>query len=342
MKNTLNTSEFIPAPKSSELKSCPFCGSNDVAAWWSAPDRFHLREQVYRLRRCSSCSLVWQYDPPLPEAMTAHYGRNYHKTISKNGDASLERWKQRQARVLPHRSSGALLDLGCSSGAFLEVFKGGPWDLYGIEIDPIQAETARAKGANVFTGDALDAPFAPESFDVITCFHVLEHHYQPRELMQKVWEWLKPGGVFFLVLPNIDSWEACLFRSYWFGLEMPRHLFHFSPKSLQQVSSSIGFDVARLMTPADSYMEHSIRYIFDDLVQGLGFSRVSLSEGQQASLPLKVIRKAFRLSFELVFRHAASLAGRGASIEAVFKKTLSGQASDFSGSNLQVHLNREK
>jgi SAM-dependent methyltransferase len=304
-----------------DLKSCPFCGGKNIADWGRAPDRFHLRKQEYILRRCKGCSLVWQNDPPPPEAMSAHYSRSYHQTISHNADTSSQRWKQRQAQVLQYKREGTLLDLGCSSGALLAAFQGDSWKLFGIELDPLQAQTAMKRtGAQVFIGDVLDAPFLPDSFDVITCFHVLEHHYQPQQLLEKVQEWLKPGGVFILVLPNIDSWEANFFRSYWFGLEMPRHLFHFSPMSLRQLTSSIGLETVRLVTPSDSYMEHSVRYVFDDWTQRAGFLRVPLSEGLPASIPLKVVRKAFRLSFELAFSRISSHVGRGASIEAVFRK----------------------
>ncbi len=71
------------------------------------------------------------------------------------------------------------------------------------------AERARATtGADVFVGDVVAAPFLRESFDVITCFDVLEHVYSPREFLAKVLEWLKPGGIFYAMMPNIDSWEA--------------------------------------------------------------------------------------------------------------------------------------
>src|ERR1035438_10453930 len=74
---------------------------------------------------------------------------------------------------------------------------------------------------------------AAESFDVITCFDVLEHLYEPRKVMARVGEWLKPGGIFYVLVPNVDSAEARAFGSYWHGLELPRHLFHYSPASLK-------------------------------------------------------------------------------------------------------------
>ena len=53
-------------------------------------------------------------------------------------------------------------------------------------------------------------------------------------------EWLKPGGIFYVLVPNVDSAEARVFRSYWHGLEMPRHLFHYSPASLKFLAESAG------------------------------------------------------------------------------------------------------
>ena len=82
--------------------------------------------------------------------------------------------------------------------------------------------------------------FRRESFDVITCFDVLEHLYEPRQVMARVGEWLKPGGIFYVLVPNVDSAEARVFGSYWHGLELPRHLFHYSPASLKFLAESAG------------------------------------------------------------------------------------------------------
>src|ERR1017187_3489649 len=131
--------------------------------------------------------------------------------------------------------------MGCSSGAFLESLHGDGWKLHGIEMSTEPAKNAEARsGAQVFVGHILEAPFRPESFDVITCFDVLEHLYEPRQVLTKVMEWLKPGGIFYVLVPNIDSAEARVFGSYWGGLELPRHLFHYSPASLSFLAKSVG------------------------------------------------------------------------------------------------------
>jgi SAM-dependent methyltransferase len=216
---------------------CPLCGWAGTHLFLKAPDRFHLRREDYGLLRCDSCGCVWLNAPPKPEEMGRHYSEDYHRAIAAAGETSAEqRWGRPRKAIQRYKSGGAILDIGCSTGGFLSTMRGEGWKLHGIEIAAATAETARAAtGADIFVGDVLQAPFPPGSFDVITCFDVLEHVYQPREFIAQAWEWLKPGGIFFTRLPNIDSWEARLFGSYWFGLELPRHLFHFSPRLLRNV-----------------------------------------------------------------------------------------------------------
>ena len=108
------------------------------------------------------------------------------------------------------------------------------WELFGIEMSPDVARRAEKRtGAKIFVGDILDAPFPQGYFDVITCFHVFEHMYQPKEILEKVSYWLKPGGIFYMMVPNIHSAGGRTFKSYWYALELPRHLFHWSPKALR-------------------------------------------------------------------------------------------------------------
>jgi 2-polyprenyl-3-methyl-5-hydroxy-6-metoxy-1,4-benzoquinol methylase len=306
-----------------QSRPCPICGSDNVCALLSAPDRFHLRKQVYRLNRCSSCGIVWQIDPPQPSEMGLHYTEEYHKAIMAAGEGSAaSRWKDQVNTISKYKTGGALLDIGCSSGAFLGTMKTAAWHLYGIEMEAATAQRARqASGAEVFVGDVMDAPFAPSSFDAITAFDLIEHVYDPRQFLTKVLEWLKPGGIFYAQTPNIDSWEAKFFETHWFGLELPRHLFYFSPKSARYVMNQIGFTEVLVTTPAVSYVERSTDYVRSTVFQKIGFSATPQSEAKPASLSWKVVRKGIRLGFIRPLAHVASAMGAGPSMEFVFKKS---------------------
>jgi len=311
------------ASTAGEAPCCPLCNSSDVTAYLRAPDRFHLRAQLYQLVRCDSCSLVWLDSPPRPEEMPHHYGADYHRVVVESVEIDLlKRWHHPRSRVLELCRGGALLDIGCSSGGFLRTLNRKDWELYGVEISPNEATmAAESTGAQVFVGDILDAPFAPETFDVITALHAMEHVYHPQEVIRKIWQWLKPGGILYLQTPNIDGLEARIFGTYWFGLELPRHLHHFSPRSLQRLVRSADFEQVLVSTLPDCYVEKSVRYILDDVLMKAGARRIPLSLANGTpSIPWRVLRKLLRLGVLLPSRHLSAAIGRGPAIEAVFRK----------------------
>jgi len=300
---------------------CPICGHDGATEWLRAPDRLHGRRELYTLVRCPVCSLVWQNDPPKPSEMHLHYTDAYHRLISAGGQNAPHRWRARKAALAPHKQSGALLDLGCSSGAFLDSLKHEPWSLHGIEMSAETAKIAAARsGAHVFAGDIPDAPFAPESFDVITCFDVLEHVYDPRQVMLKVEEWLKPGGIFYVLVPNIDSAEERVFGSYWHGLEMPRHLSHFSPQSLKYLAESVGLREVSVETRRNPAFGTSLRYVWDDVFRCIGIRRTPVAYRSEPGLAWRAGRKVVRMTVLRALLAMAPLVGGGESIHAVLRK----------------------
>lgn len=303
------------------LKQCPICGHNGAREWLRAPDRLHGRREQYTLLRCPGCSLVWLSQPPKPAQMHMHYTEAYDRLISAAGENSPGRWRARNSALSPYKQSGALLDLGCSSGTFLQTLAGKDWDLFGIEMSAESAKQARAKsGASVFVGDILDAQFPPASFDIITCFDVFEHLYEPRRVMAKVAEWLKPGGIFYVLVPNVDGAEARVFGSYWHGLELPRHLFHYSPVSLEFLAKSAGLLTVSLHTNRNSAVGTGLRYVWDDVFRAVGIRRTPVAYRGEASLPWRAARKLARMTVLRALLAMAPLVGGGESIHAIFRR----------------------
>jgi len=308
-------------PKNHGPQACPVCGHVRAQDWLRGPDRFHGREEKYTLVRCPACSLVWLSHPPKPAEMHLHYTDAYHKLISAAGENSPTRWKDRKAALTQCKKSGALLDLGCSSGSFLAFMQSESWKLYGVEMSAEGARTAEEQSkAQVFVGDILDAPFPRESFDVITCFDVLEHLYEPRRVMARISEWLKPGGVIYVLVPNVNSAEARVFGSYWHGLELPRHLFHYSPASLKFLAESAGLREVSLETRRNPAVGTSLCYVWDDVFSAVGIRRTPVAYRGEASLPWKAARKLVRMTILRGLLAMAPLVGGGESIHAIFRK----------------------
>jgi SAM-dependent methyltransferase len=317
------TSDISNVANAHSPAACVVCGEPNSVLYLAAPDRFHGRSQMFQLVRCPRCSLVWLDSPPLPEEMGTHYGVAYDRSVAAAGD-DLERWRDRRDVLLRYKSGGTLLDLGCSAGGFLDSMKGPSWKLCGIEMSPAVAARATARtGAAVFVGDILDAPFLPHSFDAITCFHVFEHLYNPLEVLRKVAEWLKPDGVFYTFMPNIESAGARLFKSYWYALELPRHLYHFSPRSLKALAHSAGLEEVSVTTDREVFIEASTRYFIEEKLKKVGVSRPPLADAVVPVIPVRIVRKMFRLTLLQVLNGLASFAGEGESIHAIFRKASS-------------------
>jgi SAM-dependent methyltransferase len=309
------------SPENCSLAPCPICGQEGAQEWLRGPDRLHGRQDDYTLVRCPACSLVWLSNPPKPSEMYLHYTDAYDKLISAAGRDSHAHWGFRKEAVARYKQSGALLDLGCSSGSFLEFMQSESWKLYGIEMSAEVAKTAEERShAHVFVGNILDASFPCESFDVITCFDVLEHLYEPRRVMARVGEWLKPGGIFYVLVPNVDSAEARVFGSYWHGLELPRHLFHYSPTSLKFLAESAGLEEVSLETRRNPAIGTSLRYVWDDIFKAVGIHQTPVAYRGEASLPWRAGRKLVRLTVLRALLAMAPLAGGGESIHAIFRK----------------------
>jgi SAM-dependent methyltransferase len=172
----------------------------------------------------------------------------------------------------------------------------------------------------LFVGGVLNAPFAPQSFDVITCFHLLEHVHQLSEVVRTLQQWLKPGGILYLQVPNFRGLEASIFKSYRYGLE-PRHLYHFSPSSLRRLFVCHDFEVELVRTLADCYIEKSVHYLVDDAFSKVGLTRTPLAAADGASsIPWRLIRKAIRMSILWPIREMSAAVGRGPAVEGMFRR----------------------
>lgn len=303
---------------------CAACGHRGAQPFLVAPDRFEGRNVDYTLLLCPQCTLVWLENPPLPKDMGAHYTADYDQKIAIGGETPghfQEQWET----LTRYQQSGALLDLGCSSGAFLGMLKDGQWKLFGIEMSPGVAKRAEERsGGEIFVGDILEAPFPKGYFDAITCFHVFEHMYKPKQILEKVSYWLKPGGIFYMEVPNIHSAGERTFKSYWYALELPRHLFHWSPKALRQMARSVDLEEVSVTTHREIFFEYSMKYILDDFFKHFGIARTALSKKTQPGIPWRVVRKAFRITILPILTAIIALNGDGESVHAVFRKKASG------------------
>jgi SAM-dependent methyltransferase len=164
-------------------------------------------------------------------------------------------FKRRFNRIPPNPGTDSpprALDIGSGSGAYLSVLQQVGWEAWGVEPDPAGVQLAWERGCpNVHNGTLEDCHFGEESFELVTCWDSLEHTYDPGFVLREAQRLLKPGGWLYIKVPHPECLEARLWRQDWVGYDLPRHLYHFTPRRLKGCMEQQGFviDDFRYVSP---------------------------------------------------------------------------------------------
>jgi SAM-dependent methyltransferase len=105
-------------------------------------------------------------------------------------------------------------------------------EVHGIEISRGAAALANEHGLDVFCGELVDAHYPDSYFDYISLVHVLEHMHDPMMTLKEICRILKRDGLLVVGVPNFESYENKVFGKYQSLMDVPRHLYHFSKKTI--------------------------------------------------------------------------------------------------------------
>lgn len=225
---------------------CPWCGDHRSNPIWrqESPSEFSIR-------RCEVCGLAYTAPQLSLESMAAYYPKSYYgagKLRFNRLFEALVRWfrRRRAARLhlLRGQRAGAVLDIGCGRGHFLDSLRRRGWTCTGTELSETAARHARETLAlNVVVGPFQAGMFPDATFDVVYLWHVLEHIPRTFDALIQAQRLLRPGGMLVVAVPNLASWQARLCRYGWFHLDLPRHYIHCSTDWLLRSLSQLGFEI---------------------------------------------------------------------------------------------------
>jgi 2-polyprenyl-3-methyl-5-hydroxy-6-metoxy-1,4-benzoquinol methylase len=120
------------------------------------------------------------------------------------------------------------------------------WEVEGIEASPRAADVARSQGFLVQTSTLENAVPEAIPYDLIVAWMAIEHLHEPRIALQKLHGWIKPGGWLVFSVPNANSVEFRLFKDAWYALQLPTHLFHYTPRTLQRLLQASGWTIRQI------------------------------------------------------------------------------------------------
>ncbi|MBK8870186.1 MAG: class I SAM-dependent methyltransferase [Elusimicrobia bacterium] len=195
-----------------------------------------------RVVRCRQCGLAYRN----PREATSTIEKAY---ISNEDPDALGEQECRSINaflslktIREFREGGRLLEVGSSLGHFLNAAR-STFDAVGIEPNRWASRWARERfRVDVREGVLSPGLFAPDSFDVVVAIDLLEHVTDPQALVTSLSHLLVPGGVLYIVTPNIESLSCRLLGRWWWGFR-PSHLTYFSPKTMARMLSNAGLYV---------------------------------------------------------------------------------------------------
>jgi 2-polyprenyl-3-methyl-5-hydroxy-6-metoxy-1,4-benzoquinol methylase len=234
-----------------ETVNCLCCGSDSYEPYLKAKDLITHTGEIFTVVKCQVCGLKWTNPRPKVSDLGRFYPESYQPyaiTKATVTYGSPKKWSLRNVLVsgyhIPKNNywEKDVLELGCSSGAFLKKLQEMGAQVQGIEFSDYAANLAREKGLDVVTG-TLDTYNTKKKFDFIFAWMVIEHLYDPKKSLEQIKNLLKPDGLFIFSVPNIGSLDFYLFKKNWFALQVPTHTIHFDKHSIVHVLSTAGLDI---------------------------------------------------------------------------------------------------
>lgn len=134
------------------------------------------------------------------------------------------------------------MDIGCSNGTFLDIFKKKGHETWGVEPSTT-GDRARIKGHRVIRASFEKAKLPSSYFDLVILNHTLEHLKNPKQILQKVKKILKKDGILYIDVPNVGSLLSKIMGKRWPYLLPDEHLWQFDRTSLSKLVKKAGFEV---------------------------------------------------------------------------------------------------
>ncbi|MGI8470563.1 MAG: class I SAM-dependent methyltransferase [Pyrinomonadaceae bacterium] len=304
-----------------EVANCCLCETGDAELLGTGEDfEYRTSADSFKAKRCRSCGLVYLSPRPALSEFERIYPSDYHAfefSEKEFGFVFKVRRKLEANRLLSWCKNlpddARIIDIGCGDGFHLELlrdFGKKSWTLEGVDADWRAASAAQKKGLKVHCGllENLDLP--ENSYDLAFLIMTVEHAANPPQLLRDIRSLLRPGGRLVIVTDNTDSLDFRLFKKrHWGGYHFPRHWNLFNPATLEKLAAKTGFEIEKLTTQVSPVnWVYSIRNFLTD------------RNAPHWLIEQFSLKSTFSLGIFTIFDILHNLMGRGALLNAIFKR----------------------
>ncbi len=231
--------------------SCPICESELIQEVFNVKD-FSVSKESFPVWECKNCSGRFTQDVPTEDEIGKYYESQEYISHSNTSTGIVNRiyqqvrhytlnQKKRKVESISNTKAGALLDIGCGTGEFAGLMSRSGWRVVGLEpSDVARRQALENQKLEAYPSEKLfDLPEG--DFDVVTMWHVLEHVHRLHEYLAQIKNVLRRPGYLIIAVPNYKSPDAQHYGADWAAYDVPRHLYHFSPRSMEILLEKNGF-----------------------------------------------------------------------------------------------------
>ena len=241
-----------------KVETCPVCQGRSFKSFLLCKDH-SISGELFHVEQCPVCGMVLTNPRPSADHAADYYQSSEYISHSSKSSGLIDyiyliirrftmKWKLKLVR--PYLNTRTLLDIGCGTGTFAGYCKENDITTYGVEPSP-HARSKAEKKINVF--ESLEK-LPDVKFSVITLWHVIEHIYDLSKTLAEIKNHLADNGIIFIAVPNLESLDARHYKEYWAAYDVPRHVWHFSKKSMEELLLKSGFKVIqKVPMKLDSY-----------------------------------------------------------------------------------------
>ena len=245
------------------MKNCPVCGQSEFESMYNLKD-YKITQEQFSLQKCTNCSLVITLNPPDADQIGRYYeSDDYLEHSNRKEDLFSKLFSLGRNFMFAYKKwiinklggNKTVLDIGAGSGQFLNFMSQQGYEVTGIEM----SERARKYAKENFSLDLNSSEYLfddglKEKYGIISLWHVMEHLYDLEKVINRLDELLEDDGHLVVALPNYKALEVSVYKKYWNGWDVPRHLWHFSPESLTQLFKKHNFKLKKMnMMPLDPF-----------------------------------------------------------------------------------------